>query len=51
MTDLIGSIIGMFLVGFILAPVIFTVYILFKSKIDIDGDGKNDVPNRWQNNS
>ena len=48
MTDLIGALLGMILILFILSPILFSVYLLAKSKIDIDGDGKEDVLNRWQ---
>jgi uroporphyrinogen-III decarboxylase len=46
-TDLIGALIGMLLIGFLLSPIILAVYMLANSKIDIDGDGKEDVPYRW----
>jgi hypothetical protein len=48
MTNLIGALIGIILILFLLSPIILTVYMLINSKIDIDGDGKDDVPNRWQ---
>jgi hypothetical protein len=48
MTNLIGALIGIILILFLLSPIILTVYMLINSKIDIDGDGKDDLPNRWQ---
>ena len=48
MTDFIGSVIGMVLVFFILLPAILAIYMLANSKIDVDGDGKEDIPFRWQ---
>ena len=47
MTDLIGALIGIILISFLLSPIILAVYMLANSKIDIDGDGKEDLPNRW----
>ena len=48
MTDIIGSILGMGLIFFIVSPVLFIIYVIKNSKIDVDGDGKEDVPYRWQ---
>jgi len=49
MTDLIGSLIGIILIMFLISPIVLTVYMLHSSKIDVDGDGHDDVPNRWEN--
>jgi len=47
MTDLIGALFGIILIFFLLSPIILAAYMLANSKIDIDGDGKEDLPNRW----
>jgi hypothetical protein len=49
MTDLIGSLIGIVLIMFLIAPIVLAVYMLHSSKIDIDGDGQDDLPYRWEN--
>jgi hypothetical protein len=43
MTDTIGAIIAILFILFLLSPMILIAYMLFNSKIDIDGDGKNDA--------
>jgi len=47
MYDILGSLIGIILIGFLCSPIILAVYMWTSSKIDIDGDGKEDLPNRW----
>jgi hypothetical protein len=49
MTDILGSLIGIILIFFLCSPIILAVYMLTSSKVDIDGDGIDDVPNRWEN--
>jgi hypothetical protein len=49
MTDMIGSLIGILLIGFLCSPIVLAVYMLKSSKIDIDHDGNDDVPYRWKN--
>jgi hypothetical protein len=49
MTDFIGSIFAMILILFLCSPIILAVYMWTASKIDIDNDGKEDLPNRWNN--
>jgi|LauGreDrversion4_2_1035121.scaffolds.fasta_scaffold484174_2 hypothetical protein len=49
MTDLIGSLIGIILIMFLISPIVLTVYMLHSSKIDIDRDGQDDLPYRWDN--
>lgn len=49
MYDVLGSMIGIVLIFFLLSPIILAVYMLTSSKIDVDGDGHDDVPNRWEN--
>jgi hypothetical protein len=48
MTDLIGSLIGIILILFLCSPLALAVYILNATNIDIDEDGKHDVPYRWE---
>ncbi len=43
MTDIIGAVIAILFILFLLSPVLLIMYMLFNSKIDIDGDGKNDA--------
>lgn len=43
MTDVIGAMIAILFILFLLSPVLLIMYMLFNSKIDIDGDGKNDA--------
>jgi hypothetical protein len=47
MTDLIGSLIGILLILFLCSPIMLAVYMWRGAKIDIDKDGKEDLPNRW----
>ena len=48
MTDVIGSLIGIVLIGFLCSPIVLVVYMWRGAKIDIDNDGKDDVPYRWE---
>jgi hypothetical protein len=48
MTDIIGSLIGIILIGFLCSPVVLAMYMWRSAKIDIDNDGKDDVPYRWE---
>ena len=48
MTDLIGSVIAIILIIFLCTPVVLAVYMWRGAKIDIDNDGKDDVPYRWE---
>jgi hypothetical protein len=43
MADILGAILGIGLCLFLLSPAILTIYMLINSKIDVDGDGKNDI--------
>ena len=47
MTDILGSLIGIILICFLCSPVVLAVYMWNASKIDINNDGKEDLPNRW----
>jgi hypothetical protein len=47
MTDLIGSMIAIILIAFLFSPIVLAVYMWAGAKIDIDQDGKEDLPNRW----
>jgi hypothetical protein len=47
MTDLIGSVIGIILIAFLCSPIVLAMYMWLNAKIDIDSDGKEDLPNRW----
>jgi len=47
MYDLIGSLIGILLIGFLCSPIVLAVYMWNNAKIDNDNDGKEDLPNRW----
>ena len=47
MYDWIGSIIAIILIGFLCSPIVLAVYMWNAAKIDIDNDGKEDLPNRW----
>jgi hypothetical protein len=49
MQDFIGSLIGIILIMFLISPIILAVYMLRSSKIDIDNDGQDDLPYRWEN--
>jgi hypothetical protein len=48
MQDVIGSLIGIVLIIFLISPIILAVYMLWSSKIDIDNDGQDDLPYRWE---
>ena len=48
MHDVIGSLIGIVLIIFLISPIILAVYMLWSSKIDIDNDGQDDLPYRWE---
>jgi hypothetical protein len=43
MTDVIGAVIAILFILFLLSPLLLIAYMLTNSKIDIDGDGKNDA--------
>ena len=47
MTDIFGSVIAILLIGFLCSPIMLAVYMWRSVKIDIDNDGKEDLPNRW----
>jgi hypothetical protein len=47
MADLVGSVIAIGLIFFLCSPLILVVYMWRSVKVDIDDDGKEDVPNRW----
>jgi hypothetical protein len=46
--DLIGSIIGLAIIIGFATPFIIVFSLMFKLKIDNDGDGKDDIQYRWQ---
>jgi hypothetical protein len=46
--NFIGEVIGVGLMIFIVSPLLLIIYLIKNSKIDIDGDGKDDVPWRWK---
>jgi len=48
MTDILGSLIGIIIIGFLFSPVALIFYMFSKSKVDIDGDGHDDLPYRWE---
>lgn len=48
MADTIGAIIGIILILFLCAPILLAVLIIKETNIDIDDDGKHDVPYRWE---
>jgi hypothetical protein len=48
MYDVIGSLIGVILIAFLCSPIVLVVYMWRSAKIDIDNDGKDDVPYRWE---
>lgn len=43
MTDGIGAVIAVLLCLFLFSPILLISYMLFNSKIDVNGDGKNDI--------
>jgi hypothetical protein len=47
MTDLFGSLIAIILILFLCSPIMLAVYMWNTAKVDIDNDGKEDLPNRW----
>jgi len=47
MTDLFGSLIAIILILFLCSPIVLAVYMWNTAKVDIDDDGKEDLPNRW----
>ena len=47
MTDLFGSLIAIILIVFLCSPIMLAVYMWNTAKVDIDNDGKEDLPNRW----
>jgi len=48
MIDFIAIIISLFLIAFICAPLAVGIFIWNSTKTDIDHDGKEDIPYRWQ---
>ena len=49
MTDIIGSVIAIILIGFLCSPIVLAVYMWNGAKFDGDNDGQEDLPNRWSN--
>ena len=47
MYDVIGSVIGIILILFLCSPILLAVYMWTTGKVDIDHDGQEDLPNRW----
>jgi hypothetical protein len=47
MYNVIGSVIAIGLILFLCSPIILGVYMWRSVKIDIDKDGKEDLPSRW----
>ena len=47
MYDVIGSLIGIILILFLCSPIMLAVYMWTNAKVDIDKDGKEDLPHRW----
>ena len=47
MIDIIGSVIAIILIAFLCSPIVLAVYMWNGAKIDNDGVGKEDLPNRW----
>jgi hypothetical protein len=45
--DILGSLIGILLIGFLFSPIVLAVYMWNGAKFDNDNDGKDDLPNRW----
>jgi ABC-type spermidine/putrescine transport system permease subunit II len=43
MADTIGAVIAILLCLFLFSPILLVFYMLFNSKIDVNGDGKNDI--------
>lgn len=46
-TDFLGAVIGIILILFLCSPIVLAIYMWTNAKIDIDKDGKEDLPNRW----
>jgi len=46
--DVLGTILGLIIIVSFATPFIIVFSLMFKLKIDNDGDGKDDVPYRWQ---
>ena len=47
-TDFIGAVLAILLIVFLISPIVLCVYMWNAAKIDVDGDGNDDVPFRWQ---
>jgi hypothetical protein len=48
MTDLIGSVIGIIFILFLCSPIAIAVLVWRSTNIDVNDDGKRDVPYRWE---
>ncbi len=48
MIDVIAAIISIILIFFLCSPLLLSIYLWRGSKIDVDNDGKEDIPYRWQ---
>ena len=48
MYDALGVFFGLLIILFLISPILLSIYMWTSSKIDIDNDGKEDIPNRWQ---
>ena len=49
MTDIIGSVIAIILIGFLCSPIVLAVYMWNGAKFDGDNAGQEDLHNRWSN--
>ena len=49
MTDLFGGIFAIGGILFLLVPLAVFIYVFFFIKADVDHDGHDDVPYRWEN--
>jgi hypothetical protein len=46
--DIIGSIIGIAIIVSFMSPVFLFFYLIHTAKVDVDNDGIQDVPYRWE---
>jgi hypothetical protein len=49
MIDFIAGFISIVFVLLLISPILLFIYFLTNSKIDVNHDGKDDVPFRWEN--
>jgi hypothetical protein len=49
MIDFAAAFVSIIFISLLFSPIVLFIYFLSNSKIDVNHDGKDDVPFRWEN--